>query len=283
MLRLGAQVFCESKDPDEIARLHIKEGYRAAYCPDGLEIGDTSKIREFQEVFAKYDIVFSETWAWCNTLSLDQEEKKKNIAYVKERLALADELGALCCVNVMGSHGSPYFCGYHPDNFTEDFFAEAVDVAREIIDDVKPERAKMSYEIMPFTFLDGPEGYRRFIKAVDRKEMAIHLDPINCIGNVRQYDDNPHFLSQVIKELGSDVISYHLKDLWMRDFVGMPMFEEVLIGRGHIDYASMLKAIDEVPGEHCVMLEHLSNQDEYHQAADAVRNYASYVGVTILR
>jgi len=37
-------------------------------------------------------------------LDLDPEKRCKNLDYVEQRLALAQEVGALCCVDISGSY-----------------------------------------------------------------------------------------------------------------------------------------------------------------------------------
>ena len=93
----------------------------------------------------------------------DKEEAKKNIQYMIERLQLAEELEAATCVNILGTKQTANWFGPHADCYSESFFEEAVAVSQHIIDSVKPEHTKLSFEMMPFYFLDGPEDYLRFL------------------------------------------------------------------------------------------------------------------------
>lgn len=102
----------------------------------------------------------------------DKKQAEKNIQYMIERLRLAEELEAATCVNILGTKQKETWFGPHKDGYTEDFFKEAVEVSRYIIDTVKPQRTKLSFEMMPYYFLDSPEAYVIFLNAVDRREAA---------------------------------------------------------------------------------------------------------------
>ncbi|MDD4017748.1 MAG: hypothetical protein PHV28_07355 [Kiritimatiellae bacterium] len=136
-LRLGAPAFAKTGDPVELARWHRAAGYRAAYCPK-LALQDTDRIRAVEKAFAEADVAIAEVGRWCNLLDPDPEKRKKNLAAVTEGLALADAVGARCCVDIAGSFNPGVWYGPHPDNFTPRFFDAAVENARSVIDAVKP-------------------------------------------------------------------------------------------------------------------------------------------------
>ena len=50
---------------------------------------------------------------------------------------------------------------------------------RELIDAVKPKRAKFALEMMQYSLPDSVDGYLDLIRAVDRPAFAAHLDPVN--------------------------------------------------------------------------------------------------------
>src|SRR3972149_3680662 len=99
-MRLGGPVFDPPREPVELAQAHLDFGYRAAYCPD-VSLSDTQRIRELRRAFQEEDVLIAEVGAWCNLISSDGAVREKNFRYVCERLALADELGALCCVDYL--------------------------------------------------------------------------------------------------------------------------------------------------------------------------------------
>ena len=45
MIRLGGHILAPPSDPEELARVHVACGYRAAFCPE-VSLIDTERIRE---------------------------------------------------------------------------------------------------------------------------------------------------------------------------------------------------------------------------------------------
>src|SRR5438445_7131405 len=103
-MRLGGPIFSESRDPEEIARAHAAEGYRAAYWPGWLTAQESDAVREFERVFARHDLVVAEVGAWGHLIHPDPEVARKNRERAAERLALAEAIGARCCVDYTGTY-----------------------------------------------------------------------------------------------------------------------------------------------------------------------------------
>jgi sugar phosphate isomerase/epimerase len=280
-MRLGGPVFVDSKDPEVLAAAHATAGYRAAYCPAFLDLTDHSLIDSFRRIYAAHDLVISEVGAWCNPLTLDPAEAEKNISYVAGRLAVADEIGARCCVNIVGSWYEKNWYGPCATNYSDDFFAHAVDVSRQIIDRVKPIRTRMTFELMPFSFLDSPSEYLRFLKALDRPAAGVHFDPANCIWSPRLLFGNVAFFEESFRLFGDDIVSIHLKDIHLRPEPFSAMFDEVPIGTGEIDYAHLIRLIGKLPVDTPAMLEHLPDEASFQRAAAAVRRFAHEAGVML--
>lgn len=270
-MRLGGKVFRSSQDPEQYIKAHIEKGFRAAYCPDGVTVKDHEIISAYRNACQRYDIVMAEVGAWCNPLSHDDREAKESVQYMEERLALADAIGARTCVNVVGSAGTHNWFGAHANNYSEDFFALAVDRAREIVDAVKPKTAKLSFEMMPYCFLDSAEEYLRFLKAIDRKEVGVHFDPVNCISSPRIYYQNGKMIEHTISLLKDRIVSIHLKDLLLDPEAAVVSFSEVILGTGGFDLPALLRAVKKLPDDTPVMLEHLPDEESYDRAANVVR------------
>lgn len=278
---LGAHVFPDDPNtaftPDEFAEALLARGYRAGYfpfqdCP--YTIHDKEALRAFEKAFTSRDMVIAEVGAWCNPFGPGEELAKKNTEFVIERLAMADEVGAKCCTHTMGSVTED---SVHPDNVGKDFYALAVDYVRTVVDRVKPKRTRMSFEILPFNFLDSIETYAKFVKDIDRPDyVAVHLDPVNLIVSPRLYYSNAQVFRDAIRTLAPlGIVSMHLKDLVMHPNLPNTYLEEVPLGTGGMDIRAMFKAIDEyLPKDVPVMLEHLKTNAEYDAAAAVARAIA---------
>ena len=215
-LRLGGPVFLKSEDPGELAREHRRLGYRAAYGPV-VELNDTDKINAIVKEFSANDVMIAEVGAFCNMLDPDSEKRRKNMEKVKNRLALAELMGARTCPNIAGSYSAHFWCGADPRNITEEFIDATVENCRAVIDFVKPTRTTFSIEMMPFNFPTGPDDYLKLIRRVDRKAFAVHLDVCNVMNSPERMYANGAVIDECFRKLGPWIASCHAKDLtWGR-------------------------------------------------------------------
>ena len=277
-VRLGAPVFGAPADPDGLARFHRDLGYRAAYCP-GVKLDDKERIRDTETAFKKHDVVIAEVGRWVNLMDADPEKRKKNHAFVTEGLALAEAVGARCCVDIAGSFNKEVWFGPDPKNFSQEFFDAAVENARKIIDAVKPKRAKFAYEVMGWARPDSADSYLTLIKAIDRPAFGVHLDPCNAINCPERFYDNAALLNECFDKLGPHIASCHAKDLtW--DVEMNVHFREVVLGTGCLDYKTFLARLAKLPGDVPLMIEHMKGKEEYDQSREYVFKVGKEIGVT---
>ena len=277
-LRLGGPVFNAPEDPDALARAHRDLGYRAAYCPN-LSPGQTDRIRAVREAFARHDVVLAEVGRWVNLLDADATRRAANLKAVIEGLALADEVGARCCVDIAGSFNPTVWYGPHPDNLSRRFFDAAVENARKIIDAVKPVRSRFCYEMMGWALPDSAESCLRMIKAVDRRAFAVHLDPCNLVNSPDRFYRNTALLNECFDKLGRWIVSCHAKDLTWEVEMNVH-FREVRPGQGAMDYTTYLRRLAQLPDPPPLMLEHLPNAGEYDAARQHVFEVGRQAGLT---
>jgi len=276
-IRLGAPVFGASDDPEELALAHREVGYRAAYCPR-VGLDETDRIRDIREAFAKHDVVIAEVGRWCNLMDVNEDARRANLERVTEGLALAEAVGARCCVDIAGSFNPDVWYGPHPKNLSDEFFDLAVENARKIIDAVDPKTAKFGYEMMGWALPDTVDSYLRLIEAIDRDAFGVHLDPCNMINSPTLFYENTAMLNDVFDRLGPHIVSCHAKDLtW--DVEMNVHFREVVLGTGSLDYATYLRRLAELPGDSPLMIEHLSGEEEYARSREYVFEIGRECGV----
>ncbi len=277
-IRLGGPSYAKTEDPEELALAHRKLGYRAAYCPN-VSLDNADRIRAISDAFTKHDVALAEVGRWCNLLDRDPEKRKKNLENVIDGLALADVIGARCCVNIAGSFSPKEWFGPHPDNLSPKFFDAVVENARKIIDAVKPKRTRLAYEMMGWALPDSPASYIKMIKAVDRPAFAVHLDPCNLINSPERFYRNADLLNESFDKLGRWIVSCHAKDLdWV---VEMNVhFREVRPGAGALDYATYLRRVAALPQNPPLMIEHLPNAEEYNQARKFIIDQGEKIGLS---
>ncbi len=276
-IRLGGPSFSNASDPDELALAHRKLGYRAAYCP-GVDLKDESRIRDIERAFAKHDVVIAEVGRWVNLLDADSTKRAGNLRLVTDGLALAEAIGARCCVDIAGSFHPTIWYGPDPRNLTSEFLDAVVENTRKIIDAVRPRRAKFTYEMMGWALPDSPDSYLKMIKAVDRPAFGVHLDPCNLINSPERFYHNTELLNECFDKLGPWIVSCHAKDLtW--DVEMNIHFREVPLGAGKLDYETYLKRVAALPTDVPLMLEHMKNQAEYDACREHVQKTGTKLGL----
>ena len=279
-VRLGGPIFLKSDDPAALAREHKRLGYSAAYCP-AVEVTDTRRIGAIRDAFAAENVIIAEVGAWKNLLDPDETKRKANLDYVIERLALAEAVGARCCVDIAGSYNPKIWYGMNAKNLTKEFFDATVTNVRLIIDLVKPVRTKFAVEMMPWSLPDGPDSYVELIKAVDRRAFGVHLDVCNVINSPTRFYHNKAVIEECFSKLGQWILSCHGKDLaWVPEY--NVHFAEVVPGRGEIDYATYLRQLSLLPAEAPLMLEHLSTAEEYQEGQAYIRKIAAQEGIALV-
>ncbi len=274
-MRLGGPVGVTDPDPDIWLARVAELGYRAANVPLDPD-ADDALVRAFVDAAAQADVVIAEVGAWSNPISPDHTVAESALALCQERLALADRLGARCCVNIAGSRSAKWD-GPHADNLTDDTFALIVETVRKIIDAVRPTRTYYTLETMPWVFPDSVDAYLRLITAIDRPRFAVHLDLVNLVSSPQRYYDTTTLLNDCFDRLGPHIKSCHAKDIRLRDNLTVHL-DEVRPGLGNLDYATYLRRLARLDPDTPLMLEHLRSEDAYRQAAEHIRGVAREIG-----
>ncbi len=278
-VRVGGPVFVKTEDPGALAREHRRIGYSAAYCPEA-EAGDEARVRAIREAFAAENVAIAEVGAWKNMLDPDAAARKANLEYVTQRLALAEAVGARCCVDIAGSYNPKSWYGMHPKNLSREFFDATVENCRKVIEAVKPARSRFAIEMMPWSLPDGPDSYVELIKAVDRGAFGVHLDVCNAINSPARFYNNGALIEECFRKLGRWIVSCHAKDLaWVPEY--NVHFAEVIPGRGELDYAVYLRQLSQLPVDAPLMLEHLSKAEEYAEGFAHIKTVAAREGIRL--
>jgi len=296
MIRFGGPVFIESnakaagageshgavvEDPVVLAKAHKLKGFRAAYAPK-VDLCDAPMIRAVREAFAKEEIMIAEVGFWDNLVDLDETSRSANRKSMVDALALAEELGARCAVDIFGSYCHGNGNSRHvAANFSDDAFDEAVEMARYFIDEVKPKTSFFVYEIFPFSVVDSPAEIARLLKAVDRRQFGVHLDLVNLINSPRAYWSSGAIMGECVRLFGDRIVAAHAKDIKLKEPAISVILEEVIAGEGALDIAAFLRGLHQLPTVIPLMLEHLESEAEYDRAAGHYRKIAAQEGIAL--
>jgi L-ribulose-5-phosphate 3-epimerase UlaE len=183
-------------------------------------------------------------------------------------------------VDIAGSFDPENWSGPHPENFSQRFFDETVENVRKIIDAVRPLRTSFSIEMMGWSLPSSPDEYLRLIEAVDRKSFRVHVDVCNMINSPKRIYENTTLIRECFSKLGPLVVSCHAKDVaWVAG--SQVHFEEVIPGRGEVDYATYLREISRLEQDVPLMLEHLKSAEEYDEGRRYIQSVATKIGLSL--
>ena len=278
---LGGTVCGAYSNPSEWEKLLIASRFKAVTAPFHCHT-PREEIDAYCAIIRRHGVKIAEIGVWKNLLDPDTQAAAENIAYAKGQLALADELGIPCCVNIAGTAGTAGWDAADPSNYSPGIYSRIVDIVREIIDEVRPRRAFYTLEPMPWMIPDGPDVYLQLIRDVDRPQFAAHMDFVNMICTPRRFLLAEEFLEECFSKLAPYIKSTHIKDSRMDLNRLTSFFTECTPGEGGLDYAAVLRVIDRyLPKDAPVLLEHMTTFEEYAAAYDYVAGKAQEAGVPV--
>lgn len=273
-MKIGAPLPPHHGDPEQWVASAIEHHYTAVYSP--LEFSPGLKpetVTAFRHAAEKAGLVISEVGAWSNPMDADPAKAADAVEKCIHSLALAEEIGARCCVNIVGSRNPDKWDGPHPDNFSDETFDRIVDITRTIIDAVNPKRSCYALETMPWIFPSTPDQYLDLIQAIDRPGMGVHLDPVNMINCPERVYNTGAFISDCFAKLGPHIRSCHAKDIVLRGNLTLHL-DECCPGEGVLDYGAFLTGLSRLDPDTPLMAEHLPFE-RYPEAVSHIRRVAS--------
>ena len=264
-MRFGGPVLKPFNNPEEWIKVMQELKYNACTFPLSHK-APTSDIDSYKAAANAADIMIAEVGVWNNPISPDAAQAKEARQYAKDQLALADYIGAACCVNIAGSKGGQWD-GPHKDNWT--CFDEIVESVQEIIDAVKPKQTYYSIETMPWIFPHNADSYVELIKAVDRERFGTHLDVINIIKSPYEYYHNADITRECFEKLGSSIKSVHAKDIFLSSNLTVHL-DEKPPGQGEYDFTVLIECVKKLP-EVPMLMEHMHDHADVEKASAYLR------------
>lgn len=255
--------------PQEWAAKHKSLGLECVNFPVDYLSGEDTYMA-YKQAADDARLVIAEVGIWRNTLATDLAERAKWIDYAIGQLRMADEIGARCCVNVVGTPYGPRWDGGYRENFSRDLWHQAVLMIRQIIDTAKPKNTKFTIESMPWMIPSTPDEYVRLIEDVDRPEFGAHLDVVNMITSPEKYFFNERFLDECFKKLGDSICSCHLKDIRLKEEYTFQL-EECACGDGTLDIEHYVRLADNERKDMPMIIEHLDTDEQYAASVAYVR------------
>ncbi len=137
-MKLGIAKALSHSSAEEWAQKNLSLGLSAVVFPC-CYTDDLQTIDGYLKVCRDFDLQIAEVGAWRNLLAPDLSERKKNFAFCKGQLELAEYIGADCCVNISGGKGD-IWDGPYRENYSAKTYEEIILCIQRLIDSVKPQK-----------------------------------------------------------------------------------------------------------------------------------------------
>ena len=274
-MKLGISSRLEHTTPQDWASKHKALGLESVVFPVSCLDGEDC-VMAYKKAADDAGLIVAEVGIWRNTLAADPQERRQWIDYSIQQLRMADEIGAKCCVNVVGTPYGPRWDGGYRNNFSMELWEMAISMIREIIDTARPKQTKFCIESMPWMIPSTPDEYLKLIEEVDRTEFGTHLDVVNMITSPQKYFFNDEFLHECFEKLKGTICSCHLKDIRLKEEYTFQL-EECACGQGTLDLELYARLADVENPDMPMIIEHLTTDEEYATSVRYVRNRLRFV------
>lgn len=269
-MKLGISSRLEHTTPQDWASKHKALGLESVVFPVSYLDGEDS-VMAYKKAADDAGLTIAEVGIWRNTLAADPQERRQWIDYSIQQVRMADEIGAKCCVNVVGTPYGPRWDGGYRNNFSKELWRMAINMIREIIDTARPKHTKFCIESMPWMIPSTPDEYLKLIEEVDRTEFGTHLDVVNMITSPQKYFFNDEFLHECFEKLKGTICSCHLKDIRLKEEYTFQL-EECACGKGTLDLELYSRLANKENPDMPMIIEHLTADEEYAASVEYVRN-----------
>lgn len=232
------------------------------------------RISAYVESAGENGLTIAEVGIWNNMLDADPEKRKRNTDFNIRQLILADEIGAVCAVNIAGTPHGPRWDGGYRENFSDETFEMTVEAISYILRQANVKNTFFCIESMPWMIPSGPEEYLRLIKAVNHPRFAAHLDLVNMITSPRRYFFNDEFIRECFELLKGHIRSCHLKDIALKEEFTFQL-KECAVGDGALDIELYSELASRENPDMPMIIEHLSTDKEYIESFRYTKNRLS--------
>ena len=280
-MKLGGTVVGPWEKIEQWEKMLLASRFQAIPAPFNCDT-PREEADAYCAIALRHGVTIAEVGVWKNLMDPDENKAKKNIAFAKAQLRLAEERNVPCCVNIAGTASPVGWDAADRSNFTAETYDRIVAITRDIIDSVQPRRAFYCLEPMPWMVPDGPDEYLQLIRDVDRTQFAAHMDFVNMINCPRRYLAPEAFIEECFSKLAPYIKSTHIKDTFMPPTELTTVIRECAPGEGELDFARVLTVIDKyLPKDAPVLMEHLKTNERYRDAYDHLAQAASTAGIAI--
>ena len=106
------------------------------------------------------------------------------------------------------------------------------------------------------------------------------MDPVNIICSPQLYYQNGAVIEEWFDKLGTQIKSCHAKDIRLSGKLTVHL-DECRPGLGELDYKTYLRCMSRLDDRACMMLEHMTLEEDYVAATRYIKGLAEDMGIVI--
>ncbi len=144
----------------------------------------------------------------------------------------------------------------HRDNHTTETRDRLVESLRQVCRVADDEGVTIGLECHVISPLDSPRRVREVIEGVGSKSLKYNADAVNFVGSFSDAYDTPRVLEGIFSELGSHVVSAHVKDVCLGERLVVHI-DECVPGEGIFDLVTFMRLYEQHNPDGYAIIEHL--------------------------
>jgi sugar phosphate isomerase/epimerase len=284
-MRLGGMLFELPVESDLDAVLPVLDTYglSAIAAPRSIAQMTDEQAIAYGSHARALGLVVGEVPYLANLMTFDESLREERITTLREVLCKAELMSCRSVLILVGTrHPSDHLAAPHPYMYTDECEREFGEVVLRVLDDLPLETTKLLIEPWSTTFFYQPKRIQRFLQRIDHPRLGLHLDQMNMVEPSR-YFETTALIEETFDLLAPFIGSVHLKDIrwdWTHMFLKL---DEVLIGEGVLDYATLLRHLATLDEDMTCFCEHLETESEYATCFDRLHRMAEQVGARFVR
>jgi sugar phosphate isomerase/epimerase len=235
-----------------------------------------SEIREIKEQARAHDVVFYGLHCAGNIIAPDPDADRWQ-RHIIDSIHAAEEMG---CELILTHAGSMYANRNwaHPQNWSREAWMRTVNALKRICRDTAGSKVSIAIEAVNTESVNNPWAHARLREDVGDPRITVGLDITNMV-----HPGVAFRMTELIEttfDLLEDQIAYvHAKDFaWNAMLPGMNW---AMNGTGNMDYEMFLARLSRLKTNPYMLVEFLTENDEYAQAQRNIRSIAQKIGVKI--
>lgn len=210
---------------------------------------------EVKKALSSSDVLVAMLGAYFNPVHSNKELVANNIAYFKEHLRYAKQLGCQYVGTETGSYNDDKWT-YNPKNQTEEGYQETISVFKELIKVAEEHKTTILMEPAWGHVIYSVEQLKRAYDEINSKYLKVTIDLYNLvyIGNYKNYKE---IFIKALETFKENIKIIHLKDFYVEN----DKIIQCGLGKGIIDFKFIVDSIKQFCPEATMVFEGVTGED----------------------